>query len=301
MKVTTICPARNKEKWVGRCVRSMLEQTYSPFEVVVSVQPSEDETLAAVLAETSRYDGPNTVRVLECPVGSYKGMAGLNEHLNWIHTQIDGDLVINCSADDYNDPRRVERTVAVYEEHKPSYVGTRVIYEAPDGAVSFETSFPNQSSRLVTMDEAIMYQVCSSASSAWARDLWDKYAPLEGIESQDMVLPMMAFFERGVYYLDEPLHHHVLHASLDNTGVEGQMRAAGSDVEHATLNEVNWFHNAHHWGNIYRRIRERGYLPRIGKEIHGALAERVMNSAWGWVQARETLTMNRIPPQPMRV
>lgn len=301
MKVSFICPARNKAQYVGRCVRSMLAQTYSPMELVISVQPSEDDTLAVVQKTVAGYQGPNTVRVLECPDGEYRGMAGLNRHFNWLHQQIDGDIVIMCSADDYNEPGRAAQTVAAFQKHKVSYVGTRVIYEDPDGTYRGETGFPDRSSRHVMMDEAIAHLVCSSASSAWARDLWTKYGPLDGIEAQDMVLPMMAFFERGVYYVDEPLHHHVLHAGLDNTGIEGQMRAARDATEASRLGEVNAFHNAHHWGNIYRRISEAGYLPRLTRDAHGALAERALNAAWRWVKEREALTMARVPPMGMVV
>ncbi len=300
MRVSFICPARDKERHVGRCVRSMLAQTYSPMEIVVSVQPSGDDTLGEVRRAVEGYEGPNEVRVLKCPDGEYRGMAGLNRHFKWLHQQIVGDVVIMCSADDYNEPERAARTVAAFAEHRVSYVGTRVIYERPDGKVVGETGFPDRRSRHILMEEAIRDLICSSASSAWSRDLWVKYGPLAGVEAQDMILPMMAFFERGVYYVDEPLHHHVLHAGADNTGLEGQLRAA-EGIEAKRLGEVNAFHNVHHWGSVYRRIVERGYLSRVPPAIHGALAERVMNAAWAWVEAREALTMARIEPLGMRV
>jgi hypothetical protein len=301
VKVSFIVPARNKARHVGRCVRSILGQSVQGMEIVISVQPSEDETLAVVRDLVDGYSGPNEARVLECPVADYAGMAGLNQHFQWLHEHITGDVVIMCSADDYNEPERAERTLEAFAKHQPSYVGTRVVYETPDGAAQTETNFPNRCSRPIGMDEAINYLICSSASSAWSRDLWQKYGPLVGIEAQDMVLPMMAFFERGVYYIDEPLHHHVLHAGLDNTGLEGQMRAARDQIEGERLGEVNAFHNAHHWANIYRRINEAGYLPRLPHDVHGALAERVMNAAWAWVQQREAMTLRRIEPVGMMV
>lgn len=303
MKVSFICPARNKAAHVGFCVRSMLEQTYAgnDWEVVVSVQHSEDDTLGEAMRAVEGYSGPASVRVIVCPNGERRGMAGLNDHLAWIHTQIGGEVVINCSADDYNEPQRVERTIEAWDRHRPSYIGTRVIYENPDGSVCGETNFPGRCSRHLAMTETINHLIGSSASSAWARDLWQKYGPLSGVEAQDMLLPIMAFFERGVYYVDEPLHHHVFHAGLDNTGTEGQMRAARDEIESARLGEVNGFQLTHHWTSVYRRIAANGFLPRMPQDSHGALFEKIINAADYWVHQRAELTMRRIEPVGYRV
>lgn len=303
MKVSLICAARNKAQHVSRCVQSLLKQDYDgELEIVVSVQPSEDNTLDKVRdAVMSRAWPHQDVRVLECPVANYRGMAGLNEHLNWIHQQITGDLVISCSADDYVEPGLVREMAAAYEAYRPSYICAGLIVERPDGMVVGQTSFPEKASRHLGITEAISHLICSSSSGGWARDLWRRYGPLRGVEAQDMLLPLMAFFERGVYYVDAPLHHHVLHAGLDNTGTEGQMRAARGDIEAAQLGEVNGFQTTHHWVSIYRRLTENGYLGRLTSDAHGALLERLINAADYWTHQRADLTMRRIAPAEYRV
>lgn len=301
MKASFICPARNKGRHVGKCIESMLAQT-EPCEILISVQQSDDDTLAVARDAVTGYRGASEVRVIECPAGDYRGMRGLNEHLNWIHTQITGDVVINCSADDYNEPQRVERTMRVFETFKPSYIGTRVLYETPEGQVVGETGFPDRYSRFVSVAEAIKGLIGSSASSAWSRALWDKYAPLRGVEAQDMILPMMALFERGVYYIDEPLHHHVLHADPNNTGVEGQMRAAAEDpAVAARFAELNGFSNTHHWTNIYQRLADAGHFARLSKEGYEALIERIVSAAHNWSRTREDLAMRRIEPMGLSI
>lgn len=303
MKASLICPARNKARHVKRCVESLLAQDYrGDLEIVVSVQPSEDDTLEIVRSVASRYHGQAPFFVRECPDGDYKGMAGLNAHLNWIHTQISGDVVINCSADDYVEPGLVRGIMGVFERNNPSYVGAKLRFETPEGKVIGETGFPDSYSRFISAAEAIRHMIGSSASSAWSRDLFEKYGPLRGVEGQDMVLPMMALFERGLYYLDEMLHHHVFHADPENTGVEGQMRAAeGDPIAGQKLAELNGFHVTHHWVNIYRRFREAGHLEKMSREGNQALVERIFGAAENWIAQREHLTLQRIEPMGMRV
>lgn len=301
-KVSFIVPARNKEAHVGKCVASVLGQNYSPMEMVFSVQPSEDDTLGAAKDAVAGYRGPNEVRVLECPEGDAVGMRGMNVHIGWIMERVTGDLVVMCSADDYNDSARVSETVRAFDAYHPSYIGTRVIYETPEGTQVAETGFIDRSSRFVSLCESIKHQIGSSGSSAWARDLWEKYGPLRGVEAQDMILPMMALMERGIYFIDKPLHHHVLHADPNNTGMEGQMRAYdGGGAEMLRLEELNAAHNTMHWTGILRRWCEHGHYPsRLNRDSYDALAEKIIGAATGWAMKREELTLARIEPKAMR-
>src|SRR4051794_13148038 len=124
MKVSFICPVRNKAQHVKKTIQSILAQRYSPMEIVISDQMSTDGSLDIIKDVVAKYDGPNRVRILQCEDTSHKGMIGLNNHLNFLDTQIEGDIVIMCSADDLNHPDRVSHTVRAFEEHNPSYVNT---------------------------------------------------------------------------------------------------------------------------------------------------------------------------------
>ncbi|MGI9565565.1 MAG: glycosyltransferase [Nitrosopumilus sp.] len=48
-KVTVIIPARNEEKDIGRCLDSLLEQTYDNYEIIVIDDSSEDKTNKIIL------------------------------------------------------------------------------------------------------------------------------------------------------------------------------------------------------------------------------------------------------------
>jgi glycosyltransferase involved in cell wall biosynthesis len=304
-KVSFIVPCRNKEQHIRATAKSVLAQTHTPLEIVFSDQGSEDNTLGILEDLAASYDGPNTVRVLQCPDTEKRGMLGLNAHFNWLDTQIEGDLVVMCSADDLNHPERVAHTVKAFDEFNPSYINTGVVYRSPnDLDPPRYTNFPEQGTRWIGPAESIQYQIHSSGSSAWARDLFQKYGPLDGCEQQDMILPMMAFLERGIYFINLPLHTYISHASLENTGFGGQIAAAADERHKTQLVELNNFINSFNWGRIALRWQEQPEKFTAltqNVEVLNALMEKVVNSSIAWGAVRNNMIMTDIEPMKMRV
>lgn len=299
-KVSFIVPARNKAALVAKTVDTVLAQTYSPLEIVLSDQGSTDGTLDILRAKANAYSGPNLVRVLQCPDQDFTGHAGLNRHLAWLWTQIEGDLVIMSSADDLNHPDRTLHTVAAWEEFYPSHIGTRMRFTEPNGKVVGETGFPERRSRFIEPVECIQHLIGSSTSPAWSRDLWEKYGPLGLVEASDMIIPIMALFERGFYYVDKPLFTYVRHASADNTGLEGVVRAMseGSLEQIQTIETAN-YHMCSHWSNVARRLNHMGILHKLPHEFHAVLAQHIISNADKWAAVRDHMTIQRIEPKNM--
>lgn len=301
-KVSFIVPCRDKEKFVGDTVNTVLAQTYSPMEIVLSDQGSVDDSLNIMKSMAQRYTGPNKVRVLECPDTEAKGMAGLNRHLNWLDTQIDGDIVVMCSADDLNHPERVEHTVKAFEEHNPSYVGTMVQYLNPDFKENKNsevqiTAYGDQD-RFVDPVDNVEKLVGSSASSAWSRDLFTKYGPMKGIESQDVLLPFFATIERGLYYVAKPLHAYIKRADKNNTGLEGCLRAAENPAEVAAYSELVNFHCTSNWFAIMRRLAL-GQIP-LANNLQEAIFNKAIEYSNLWCMSRDQLILDRHNPLPMK-
>lgn len=334
MKVSFIVPCRNKAGFVARTVESVLAQTYSPMEIVLSDQGSTDGTYEIIKNLADAYKGPNTVRVLQCPLTEYSGMAGLNQHLNWLDTQIEGDIVIMCSADDLNHPDRAKYTVEAFEKHNPSYVGTCVQYLQADlthqgevTAYGFVDGEMNRPDCFVDPVENIKDMIGSSASSAWARDLFKKYGPLRNVESQDILLPFFATLERGLFYVNRVLHAYVRHANTNNTGLGGVVLAAtnrvaelaekvmalpeglerqklenewlaAKNMEHASI-ETNNYHFTSNFFAIIRRVQEMGI--HLTPELDTALLSKALDGGGIWTLARDNITMMRVEPKAMRV
>ena len=144
MKVAFIMPARDKIHGIDQAVESVLRQTYSPMELIFSDQGSTDGTLQRIEALSGNYDGKNTVRVIHCPLHEFKGMMGVNAHIDWIMSQTDADFIVQCTADDVNDIDRAAKTVAAYKETGASMVNAGIQFMQTDGD-SEATRYPTKS------------------------------------------------------------------------------------------------------------------------------------------------------------
>jgi glycosyltransferase involved in cell wall biosynthesis len=300
MKVTFLVPTRNKAQWVERAANSYLRQTYSPMEIVFFDQASTDGTLEILKSLQAKYDGPNTVRVLNCPEHGNGGTSGgMNADIEWVHKQIEGDVILWGNADDFAYPRRTERTVKAFEEFKPSWVSCCQYFMNMSLVIQGETQLPFKMDRVVNFDEAVKFQTGSSGALAYARDLWDKYGPMRGIEQNDIVLPLMSFLERGMYFIAEPLHAYVFHASATNQGLGGQIDAARTPEERLQKTEVNAFNITSNWMSVLNRLRE------YGKEVSPAAMSNLNEMLWGavqnWEDVRRKMTLAKIPPVGMHM
>lgn len=312
MKVSFIVPTRNKALWVERAANSYLRQTYAPMEIVFFDQASTDGTLEILRGLASKYDGPNTVRVLSCPEQGIGGTAaGMNADIAWVHKQIEGDVILWGNADDFAYPRRTERTVAAFREFNPSWVSCCQFFMNASLVIQGETQLADKRDRWVTFPEAVQFQVGSSGALAYARDLWEKHGPMHAIEQNDIVLPYMSFLERGMYFIAEPLHTYVFHASAENQGLGGRIAAARTDAERLQQTEASAFNLTSNWMSVMKRLNEAQQREPMGPDgsarllvPHDAMAQ-INGMLWGaiqnWEDVRRAMTLARIAPVGMHM
>ena len=293
MKVSFIVPTKNKAKWVERAANSYLRQTYAPMEIVFFDQASTDGTLEILAGLASKYDGKNTVRILNCPPHE-GGAAGMNADIKWVHGQIEGDVILWGNADDFAYPTRTEKTVAVFREQNPSWVSCCQFFMDEKLVIQGETQLSDKRDRKVEFAEAVKLQVGSSGALAYARDLWDKYGPMRGVEQNDIVLPLMSFLERGMWFIAEPLHTYVFHASADNQGIGGRLLASTNEAERLQLEETNAFNLVSNWMSVTKRLSE--YKAQVPSDVQVELNQMLWGIVQVWEEKRRELTLRGIRP-----
>lgn len=294
MKVSFIVPTKNKVKWVERAANSYLRQTYAPMEIVFFDQASTDGTLEILNGLAAKYDGPNTVRVLNCPP-NVGGAVGMNQDIGWVHSQIEGDVILWGNADDFAYPSRTEKTVVAFREHNPSWVSCCQYFMDEKLAIQGQTQVPEpKGDRKIEFAEAVKFQIGSSGALAYARDLWDKYAPMRAMEQNDIVLPLMSFLERGMYFIAEPLHTYVFHASPDNQGIGGRLLAATDPTERMQLEETNAFNLTTNWMSVIKRFSD--YKVALPAEVQAELNSMLWGVVQVWEEKRRALTLAKIRP-----
>ena len=99
-RVSIAVPAYNCERYIARCLRSLLAQTFQDFEIIVSDNASTDRT-ADICDEIACTD--SRVRVVRRPDN-----IGGPSNFRYVYTLCSGELHKWSTADDYWDPRYLE-------------------------------------------------------------------------------------------------------------------------------------------------------------------------------------------------
>lgn len=298
MKATYLVPTRNKIAAIERCARSVLGQTArGDIEVLFFDQGSTDGTFERIGELITEYPGVDAIAARCPPAEPAHGGTniGINADFHWAIGRTTGDLIMFTCADDYAEPQRAERLLAAFADHRPSWLGARQRVIGIGGAIG-ETWFPDRTTRWIAPAEAIRYQVGSSGGLAFSRECYARFGPMRGLESNDIVLPVLALFDRGMYFVDEILSTYVESADLSNLGLEGKLRAARSADERAQLVELNAYMNAQNWSAVYRRLGEHGLLGRLSGDATSALLEKVIGCGANWADARLALDQAAIRP-----
>ena len=131
-RLTVLMPVYNGEKYIAEAVRSVMQQTFTDFELLIVNDGSEDKTSARV-----RQFADPRIRMLELP---HKGISmALNEGLK----NANGVFIARFDADDICFPDRMQKQINFLEKN-PDYVivGCDVEYitEAGEHLFNFESS-----------------------------------------------------------------------------------------------------------------------------------------------------------------
>ncbi len=305
-KVAFFVTARNKAQYVARAVKSALAQTY-PCEILLSDQHSTDGTLDVIertVAEAYEARGrtpfAHIVRVLRCPIEGEYGMRAANAHTLWAMAQTDAEWVFQCSADDYSLPDRVAVCMREAEKLKRegktcAAIACTMYFTEPGEEVAPNTPHLKTESGYVSPGFGLVNLLYGSTIQGWRRDWFLKIGSAQEVTG-DVYHGFMAAHE-GYYVVASPQHVHVKHASLDNMGFEGKMRAAaaaGDESERHHINELNRFQLF----GLYMRCAEaqQKFYPLAHQDDRNACLNMLIGQACGWYAERLNLHARSITP-----
>ena len=114
LSVSVALCTHNGSRFVGAQLRSILEQTRLPGEIVVSDDASTDDTIAVISAEHARWS-QNSSQVVRLDIQRNEVALGVTANFASAVTRCSGDLIALSDQDDFWRPNRLERIVAVFE------------------------------------------------------------------------------------------------------------------------------------------------------------------------------------------
>ena len=106
-KLSVIVPVYNAERFVERCINSLINQTYKNLEILLVNDGSKDASLSICQKFAEQDD---RIKVLDKPNG------GASSALNLGLKHATGDYIGFCDADDFHDSNSFETLIGIMEE-----------------------------------------------------------------------------------------------------------------------------------------------------------------------------------------
>ena len=210
--VSIIIPVYNVEKYLERCLSSILNQTFTEFEVLAINDGSTDRSLD-ILKQMAKND--SRLKVI------HQENQGVSSARNKGLSLAKGDYIGFVDADDYIEPTMYEKLYDCAITHQCDVVVANVFDESLKSrkvSLKFETErvqVPNS-----CMDDFLKEHFFKFGHAVWhklfQRELIEQYHlrfhPYQEVSSEDMVFNLSVLAcARSIYYLNEPLYHYVIH------------------------------------------------------------------------------------------
>ena len=206
-RVTVIIPARNEEKNIGLCLRSISGQTYPAelFETIVVDDHSTDDTALVVEAFSKQNIRCIFLKdYLAGAINSYKKKA--------IEVAIElstGELIVTTDADCYMGSNWLHTMACFYEEHQAAFIAAPVVVDSNRSFLSIFQALDFMTLQGITAASVFkkIHSMCNGANMAYQKKCFIEVGGFKGIDtiaSGDDMLLMHKIFKRypeGVFFL----------------------------------------------------------------------------------------------------
>jgi len=198
-RITIIIPARNEEQNIGRCLQSIIDQTYSAalFEIIVVDDHSIDNT--AKIVQSFQQQNIHCLFLKDFvndPINSYKKKA-IEEAIN----QSTGDLIVTTDADCFMGKDWLQTIVSFYEAFKPAFIAAPVSINSNGRFLSIFQALDFMTLQGITGASVYkkIHSMCNGANLAYEKIAFKEVNGFKGIDniaSGDDMLLMHKIFLR---------------------------------------------------------------------------------------------------------
>lgn len=204
--VSFILVAYNQENLITEAVESLLSQTYSPLEIILSDDCSSDSTFTIMKSLKDSYKGPHKIKL-----NHNKTNLGISAHINKLVALTHGDLVFCAAGDDISLPERCSEVVSFWLEHKKQ--ADLIATDAYDMAFNGKLLGLKKTSPLDRWKSAEDWfdqpPYILGANHTWSRNLINRFSTLNSkIRGEDQVMTFRAILTGSAMTLEKPLVKH---------------------------------------------------------------------------------------------
>lgn len=182
--VSIIIPVYNCEKYIGKCLESVLGQTYKNVEIIVIDDGSTDQSLEVI---NRTVQGNPNVKVI------HQENQGLSATRNKGLENATGDYIAFLDGDDYLGESYIERLIAV-AEHNNSDLAICGYQKVDAQGVLLSKTVPGQ--YIPFEHEEWAYRIIISCARLYKKEIWDKYHMTFEIGAHGEDVPLSLFFNK---------------------------------------------------------------------------------------------------------
>ena len=126
-KVSVLIPARDEEDNIGRCLDSLLDQTYTNYEIIVLDDQSTDDTWRIISDYSRRF--PELIKAVKGKPLPESGWTGKAHAMQQLAEGANGEYYLYTDADTIHTEHSVAWAVTNVERHRVDFVSGYVYQE----------------------------------------------------------------------------------------------------------------------------------------------------------------------------
>lgn len=271
-KVSIIVPAYNREKYIGQCLDSLLNQTYKDLEIIVVDDASTDDTPQIV--EEYRERHPDKIKIKKLERNSGPSVAR-NEGIKIA----EGEYICFCDSDDWFPQERVEKLVHYMEENPQKvWVATNAWnFDEASGKIiglryDVSTESLSENAFIACLENRAKREFTGLIRALARREVFtlDLFDPaLKGGEDDDIILRIAYRYPGGFFFINEPLYFYRIHKEQLTKNIN-YFNALPFYKKFSKLWSRNLSLPSEHKERylLFRKLVLRGYANAILKEGH---------------------------------
>jgi len=212
-KVTVIVPVFNAEKYIHKCIQSLLDQTYKNIEIILVDDGSTDRCPQICDEYAAQYQQVRTI---------HQKNTGVSSARNHGLEMATGTKIAFVDSDDWVQPAMIEEMVSVAEEHAADIVICDwVIFEHGEEKGEAQTQAIHNSAPMEQIrDEFLMdYHPNYMCNKLFNKDLFTGIRFPENMKYyEDMYIHAELFCRcKKAFYLAKPFYCYRIHVSSANS------------------------------------------------------------------------------------
>lgn len=206
--LVSICvPIYNVEKYIDRCARSLLEQTYEKTEIIFVDDCSPDNSVLLLEHIIAEYSSRDTVKIIR-----HEHNRGLAASRNTAVDAASGDFIMHVDSDDWLEINAVEKLVSCQMETGADIVSGNAIVHHTDGKTEMliEPSYCSKYEMMETIVGLNIHHVIWCRLIRRSLYTENQIKAMEGVNlgEDHHTFPRLVYFSNSLAQIDDVVYNY---------------------------------------------------------------------------------------------